>query len=140
LLLLHRRPPCVVKHKLYPGFTRFRGILSLIQVYIFEIYTKFWVFWYPSWGGLKNFFLTPLKCRCTFLRPRQGERARSKKFFFAGFRFSTSKWNYCRVTGPQNKIFIKNQLTLLYNPLQSESEKILYIWYSRHEIQMLISL
>jgi hypothetical protein len=36
-----------------------------------------------------------------------------KTFVFAGFPFFTSKWNYCRVTGPQNKIFIKNQLTLL---------------------------
>jgi hypothetical protein len=34
-ILLHRRPPCVVKQKLYPGFNHSRGILSLIQVYIF---------------------------------------------------------------------------------------------------------
>jgi hypothetical protein len=27
--------PCVVKQKLYPGFTCFRGILSLILVYIY---------------------------------------------------------------------------------------------------------
>jgi hypothetical protein len=41
-------------------------------------------------------------------------RARTvEKFFFAGFAFFTSKWNYCRVTGPQNKIFIQNQLTLM---------------------------
>jgi hypothetical protein len=38
-----------------------------------------------------------------------------KKFFFVGLALFTSKWNYCRVTGPQNKIFIKNQLTLLYS-------------------------
>jgi hypothetical protein len=41
-------------------------------------------------------------------------RARAiKKNFLAGFPFFTSKLNYCRVTGPQNKIFIKNQLTLM---------------------------
>jgi hypothetical protein len=41
-------------------------------------------------------------------------RARSiKKNFCVGFPFFTSKWNYCRVIGPQNKIFIKNQLNLL---------------------------
>jgi hypothetical protein len=36
-----------------------------------------------------------------------------KKNFLAAFPFFTSKWKYCRVTGPQNKIFIKNQLTLM---------------------------
>jgi hypothetical protein len=97
LLLLHRRPPCVVKHKLYPGFTHFRGILSLMQVYIFEIYTKFCVFWYPSWGGLKKFFLTPLMCGCAFWRPRQGEGARSTKIFLPVSHFlhqneTTSGW------------------------------------------------
>jgi hypothetical protein len=71
LLLLHRRPPYVVKYKLYPGFTSFRGILSLIQVYIFEIYTKFCVFWYPSWGVWKK-ICWPLSCaNAIFLRPRQ---------------------------------------------------------------------
>jgi hypothetical protein len=29
---------------------------------------------------------------------------------------SVYQWNYCRVTGPQNKIFIKNQLTLPHSP------------------------
>jgi hypothetical protein len=28
--------------------------MSRIQFYIFEIYVKFCVFWYPSWGGLKR--------------------------------------------------------------------------------------
>jgi hypothetical protein len=40
--------------------------------------------------------------------PRQGARAIEN--FFASFAFFTSKWSYRRVTGPQNKIFIKNQL------------------------------
>jgi hypothetical protein len=114
LLLLHRRPPCVVKHKLYPGFTRFRGILALIQVYIFEIYTKFCVFWYPSWGGLKKKFFGPLLCAGALFEAAPGRPHAINKNFFAGFPFFTSKWNYCRVTGPQNKIFIKNQLTLVY--------------------------
>jgi hypothetical protein len=35
------------KANLYSWFTCFRGILSLIQVYIFGIYVKFCVFWYP---------------------------------------------------------------------------------------------
>jgi hypothetical protein len=65
--LLFYKPPCS-KANLYPGFTRFRGILSL------EIYVKFCVFWYLSWGGLKTKFLDP-----------------------------------------SQKIFIKNQLTLMYN-------------------------
>jgi hypothetical protein len=34
------------KQNLYPGFPLFRCILSLIQVYIVEIYVKFCVFWY----------------------------------------------------------------------------------------------
>jgi hypothetical protein len=84
----------IVKHNLYPGFARFWGILLLIQVYIFEIYVKFCVFWYPSWGGLKIFFFTPLMCRCAFLRPCQGAKKSSvgagglnEKIFFAGFAF-----------------------------------------------------
>jgi hypothetical protein len=112
--LLHRRPPCVVKHKLYPGFTRFRGILSLIQVYIFEIYIKFCVFWYPSWGGLKKNFVGPSYEPMRFFEAAPGRASTIETNFFAGFAFFTSKWNYCRVTVPQNKIFIKNQLTLLY--------------------------
>jgi hypothetical protein len=113
LLLPHRRPPCVVKHKLYPGFTRFRGILSLIQVYIFEIYTKFCIFWYPSWGVWKKIFFDPSYMPMRFFEAAPGRARAIQKIFFAGFLFFTSKWNYCRMTGPQNKIFIKNQLTLL---------------------------
>jgi hypothetical protein len=33
---------------------------------------------------------------------------------FASLPFFRSKLNYCRVTWPQNKIFIKNQLTLVF--------------------------
>jgi hypothetical protein len=50
-----------------------------------------------------------------FFEAAPGRARAIKKKFFAGFAFFTSKWNYCRVTGPQNKIFIKNQLTLLYS-------------------------
>jgi hypothetical protein len=48
-----------------------------------------------------------------FFEATPGRAHALKNFFFAGFPFFTSKWNYRRVTGPQNKIFIKNQLTLL---------------------------
>jgi hypothetical protein len=48
-----------------------------------------------------------------FFKAAPGRARTIKKIFFAGFPFFTSKWNYCRVTGPQKKIFIKNQLTLL---------------------------
>jgi hypothetical protein len=50
-----------------------------------------------------------------FFEAAPGRAHAIKKNFFAGFAFFTSKWNYCRVTGPQNKIFIKNQLTLIYS-------------------------
>jgi hypothetical protein len=48
-----------------------------------------------------------------FFEATQGRAHAIKQIFFAGFPFFTSKLNYCRVTGPQNKIFIKNQLTLV---------------------------
>jgi hypothetical protein len=116
--LLHRRPPCVVKQKLYPGFTRFRGILSLIQVYFFEIYVKFCVFWYPSWGGLKKLFFLPLLCADALLCGRARAQARDRKLFFLPVSHvlhqneTTAGWQ-----DPQNKIFIKNQLTLLSTQL-----------------------
>jgi hypothetical protein len=103
-----------VKHKLYPGFTtRFRGILSLIQVYIFEICVKCCVFLYPSWGGLKKKFSDPSYVLMRFFEAAPGGARAIEKLFLACFEFFTSKWNYCRVTGPLNKIFIKNQLTLV---------------------------
>jgi hypothetical protein len=54
-------------------------------------------------------------CRCPFLRSRRAH-ACDRKNFWAVFACFTSKLNYCRVTGPQNKIVIKNQLTLLHIP------------------------
>jgi hypothetical protein len=56
------------------------------------------------------------------------------RFFYAGFSFFTSKWNYCRVTGPQNKIFIKNQLTLLYIYTFKTLKKFLMSPYTRHTL------
>jgi hypothetical protein len=44
VLVTAQEAPMCSKANIYPKFTRFRGILSLIQVYIFEIYVKFWVF------------------------------------------------------------------------------------------------
>jgi hypothetical protein len=44
--LLHRGPLCTDKN-LYPWIPFFSCILSLGQVYIFEIYVKFCIFWYP---------------------------------------------------------------------------------------------
>jgi hypothetical protein len=63
------------------GFTRFRGILSLIQVYIYEIYVKFCVFWYPSWGGLKKIFWPLLGADALFA----AARARDWKNVFCRF-------------------------------------------------------
>jgi hypothetical protein len=57
--VLYRRPPCVVKQKLHPGFTRFRAILSPIQVNIFEIYVKFSVFLIPIMKEFEKKFLDP---------------------------------------------------------------------------------
>jgi hypothetical protein len=60
-------------------------------------------------GFEKN--LAPLMYRCAFLRLSEGARA-IEKICLAGFACFTSKWNYCRVTGPP-KNGIKNQLTLI---------------------------
>jgi hypothetical protein len=48
-----------------------------------------------------------------FFEAAPGRARTIEKFFFAGFAFFTFKLNYCRVTGPQNKIFNKNKLTLV---------------------------
>jgi hypothetical protein len=40
--------PLCTDGNLYPEITLFMFILSLRSVYIFEIYVKFCVFWYPS--------------------------------------------------------------------------------------------
>jgi hypothetical protein len=64
--------------------------------------------------GFEKIFFDPSYVRMRFLEAPPGRRRTIKKIFFAGFPFFTSKWNYFRVTGPQNKIFIKNQLTLMY--------------------------
>jgi hypothetical protein len=58
------------------------------------------MFFDPSYVPMHFFDAAP-GCACAI-----------EKFCFARFAFFTSKWNYCRVTGPQNKIFINNQLTL----------------------------
>jgi hypothetical protein len=63
--------------------------------------------------GLNKIFFDPSYVPMCFFEVAPGRARAIKKFVFAGFAFFTSKWNYCRVTGPQNKIFVKNQLTLL---------------------------
>jgi hypothetical protein len=70
--------PCAVKHKLYPGFSCFRGILSLIQVWNLRKILRFFI---PIMRGFEKKFFTPHMCQCAFLRQRQGARAWSKKFF-----------------------------------------------------------
>jgi hypothetical protein len=93
------------KAHLYPGFTHFRGILSLIQVHIFVTYVKFCVFDTHHEGVFNKYFWTPLMCPYGFFgRARAFARL---KYFFAGFTCFTSKWNCCRVTEHKNKIFIK---------------------------------
>jgi hypothetical protein len=62
-----------------------------------------------------------------FFEAAPGPARAIKKKFFAGFPFFTSKWNYCRVTGPQNKIFIKNQLTLLLNNFYDANSTVQYM-------------
>jgi hypothetical protein len=52
-------------------------------------------------------------CRCAFFETVPGHAHTIEKIYFRFRIFYISKWNYCRVTGPQNKIFIKNQLTLM---------------------------
>jgi hypothetical protein len=65
-----------------------------------------------------------------FFEAAPGRARATKKIFFAGFPFFTSKWNYCRVTGPQNKIFIKNQLTLLCS---ASNMRVINMWvWRRH--------
>jgi hypothetical protein len=63
---------------------------------------------------LKKKFFDPSYVRMRFFEAAPGRLRAIKTFFLAGFPFFTSNWIYCRVTGPQNKIFIKNQLTLVY--------------------------
>jgi hypothetical protein len=54
-------------------------------------------------GVWKNFVWTPLMCQCTFLRPRQGERAGSKKLFLPVSHFlhqneTTAGWQDPKIT------------------------------------------
>jgi hypothetical protein len=86
--------------------------------YIFEIYVKFCVFWYPSWGGFKQKFAGPLLCAGALFCGLA--RALSKFFFFFFLIFlpvlhvfhqneTTAGWQ------DPKKFFITNQLTLVYN-------------------------
>jgi hypothetical protein len=67
-----------------------------------------------------------------FFEAAPGRARAIKKIFFAGFPFFTSKWNYCRVTGPQNKIFIKNQLTLIHMPIDTLQYRLLFGFFLLH--------
>jgi hypothetical protein len=71
----------------------------------------------------------------SFFEAAPGRARAIKKFFFAGFAFFTSKWNYCRVTGPQNKIFIKNQLTLV----QGRQRVDVHLLFNRLAVSLLPS-
>jgi hypothetical protein len=102
---------------LYPGITRFRGILSLIQVYIFEIYVKFCVFDTHHEGVERNKILDPSHVPVRFFAAAWGRAHAIEKFFFAGFACFTSKWNYCRVTGPP-KNFLKLKIHSPYCPFK----------------------
>jgi hypothetical protein len=82
--------------------TRFRGILSLIQVYIFEIYVKFWVF--LNMRGFEKKILDPSYVPVRFLRPREGARTRSK-IFFCRFRMFYIKMKLLQGDRTTKKIF-----------------------------------
>jgi hypothetical protein len=61
--------------------------------------------------GFEKIFFDPSYVPMRFFAATPGRERAVEQIFFAGFACFTS---YCRVTGPQNKTFIKNQLTLLY--------------------------
>jgi hypothetical protein len=63
------------KQHLYPGFTLFRCILSLIQVYIFEIYVQFWLFWYPYSPHCEKKFVPLFSCMYCMTPTRYDLRA-----------------------------------------------------------------
>jgi hypothetical protein len=88
--------------------------------------------------GLKKFCFDPSYVPMHFFEAEPGRACVIKKNFFAGLPFFTSKWNYSRVTGPQNKIFIKNQLTLVniswYRHVESRGElSMVDHWYKTKE-------
>jgi hypothetical protein len=68
--------------------------------------------------GFEKKIFDPSYVPMRFFEAMPGRAREIKKIFFASFLFFTSKLNYCRVTGPQNKIFIKNQLTLVYSTVR----------------------
>jgi hypothetical protein len=79
------------KANLCPGFTPFWGILSPIQVYIFEIYVKFCVFLISILRGFEKNVFGPLLCASALFAAAKGRVRAIKKFVFAGFACFASK-------------------------------------------------
>jgi hypothetical protein len=76
---------CSKATNLYPGITRFRGILSLIQSYIFEIYVKFCVFLIPIMRGVEKKFFGPSYVPVRFLAASRGRAHVIAKKIFCRF-------------------------------------------------------
>jgi hypothetical protein len=76
----------------------------------------------------EKIFFDPSYVPMLFFEAAPGRARTIEKFFFASFAFFTFKLNYCRVTGPQNKIFNKNKLTLICIHLEGTYCSVQSFW------------